>query len=85
MENLSGQLNYGRDQYLDSTGKMERSVNNLIYKDGNRKINCPQRRAVKIEWPERLVQKDENGRFGRLTQKTHPGSWISQKASFVDR
>ena len=38
--------------------------------------------AVKIKWPERLVQKDENGRFWCLT---HPESWISQKASFVDR
>ncbi len=38
--------------------------------------------AVKIKWPEGLVQKDENGRFWRLT---HPGSWISQKGSFVDR
>ncbi len=37
--------------------------------------------AVKIKWPERLVQKDENRRFNL----THPGNWISKKASFVDR
>ena len=42
-----------------------------VHKDG----------AVKIKWSERLVQKDENGRFLRLS---HPGGWISQKASFVD-
>ncbi len=45
----------------------------MTIKMGPERLTVRKDGAVKIKWPEKLVQKDENGRFGRLT---HTGSCV---------